>query len=121
LDNKKLISGWLEAVEALAVERLVSGEGFTGYKLVEGRSTRKWADEGAAENTLIALIDDQAYTPRKVISPTQAEKALGKKDAGKIADLIVKPSGKPTLVAESDKRPGLTITAEDFDFNALPE
>ena len=121
LDNKKLISGWLEAVEALAIERLVSGEGFAGYKLVEGRSTRKWADEGAAEKALIALIDDQAYTPRKVISPTQAEKALAKKDAGKIADLIVKPSGKPTLVAESDKRPGLTITAEDFDFNALPE
>ncbi len=116
MDNKKLIIGWLEAVENHVLDKLVSGEGFSGYKLVEGRSVRQWADEESAEKALIGLVDDKAYVPRKIISPAQAEKLLGKKDAGKVADLIVKPSGKPTIAPESDKRPSISVTAEDFDF-----
>lgn len=117
LDNKKLIAGWLEAVEKHVTERITHGERFDGYKLVEGRSVRQWSDSNAAEATLSELLEDAAYTPRKIISPAQAEKALGKKRAGEIADLVVRPSGKPTLAPASDKRQALTINADDFDFN----
>jgi hypothetical protein len=116
LDNKKLISGWLEAVEAHVVERISSGENFEGYKLVEGRSVRQWSDEEKAEKTLFALLENGAYAPRKIVSPAQAEKALGKKRVGEINELIVKPSGKPTLAPASDKRPAVSINADDFDF-----
>jgi hypothetical protein len=117
LENKKLISGWLDAVEQLAVDRIAAGDGFPGYKLVAGRSVRQWSSSEAAEQKLTQLLEDKGYQPRKVISPAQAEKALGKKRAGEIADLVVKPEGKPTLAPESDKRPSVTTTASDFDFN----
>ena len=118
LENKKLIAGWMEAVEKHVTERITSGESFPGYKLVEGRSVRQWSDDQEAEAKLVELLENSAYVPRKIVSPAQAEKALGKKRVGEIADLVVKPSGKPTLAPESDKRPALSIKPEDFDFGS---
>lgn len=116
LDNKKLINGWLDAVETHIAERIADGEGFTGYKLVAGRSLRQWVDEHEAEKALLRLIEDKAYVPRKIISPTQAEKILGKGRVSEIKNLVVKPSGKPTLANEHDKRPSVSVSAKDFDF-----
>lgn len=114
LEGKKLVLSWLDAVEKLAAERLANGEGFPGFKLVAGRSVRQWGDEEQAAVTLSDKLGDDAYT-RKLLSPAQAEKALGKAKAKELADLIVKGEGKPTLVPESDKRPAVNITASDFD------
>ena len=52
MDNKALIVGWLGAVEDLISDRLMRGEEFKGYKLVGGRSSRKWIDENEAEKVL---------------------------------------------------------------------
>ena len=113
LDNKKLIMSWLDAVEALVMNKLNSGEGFEGYKLVEGRSLRDWTDEEVAKSTLTELLGEQAYV-KKLISVAQAEKVLGKSHVGAIASLVSKPAGKPTLAPESDKRPAINITADSF-------
>ena len=114
LDAKPLVEAWLSAVETLVKDRLTRGETFPGYKMVEGKSNRKWADDSLAAESLIYLIGvDAAYT-QKLISPTQAEKVLGKKRAGEIAGLITKPIGAPTLAPESDKRQAINVTAEDF-------
>jgi hypothetical protein len=114
LEAKPVIEGWLGAIEGLVRDRLNNGGQFPGYKLVEGRSNRQWEDVEEAEQLLDELIGpEQAFT-RKIISPAQAEKVLGKKRAGEIADLIVKPLGTPTLAPESDKRPAINISAGDF-------
>lgn len=117
LDAAPLIRKWLDAVEEHVQHRVASGEDFPGYKLVEGRSNRRWTDEAEAERKLTELLGDEAYHPAKLLTAPQAEKALGKKQAGEIADLIVKPKGKPALVPESDKRPQLEpeVTVDDFD------
>lgn len=114
LGAKKLIASWLDAVERHAFEKLERGEAFPGFKLVEGRSLRQWGDAAKAEQTLVELLADDAYE-RNLLSVAKAEKALGKKRAGDIADLIVKPRGKPTIVPESDKRPAIGATCADFD------
>jgi hypothetical protein len=115
LENKHLIEAWLLSVENFAKERLAMGEPFPGFKLVEGRSVRRWSDEKEAELGLTAFIGpDDAFT-RKLISPTQAEKLLGKTKKGLIQDLIVKPPGSPSLAKESDPRPAITATISDFD------
>lgn len=114
LDAKKLIVGWLDAVETLVTERLESGEGFDGFKLVEGRSLRKWEDEKQAEKVLFELLADDAFE-RKVLSPSKAEKILGKSRKAEIQDLIVKPQGKPTLAPASDKRPAINLEKGDFE------
>jgi hypothetical protein len=51
----------------------------------------------------------------KLISPTQAEKLLGKARYGEIVDLIHKPDGRPTLAPDTDPRPAVKPdTAEYF-------
>ena len=111
LDNKKLIESFLKAVEASIFSQLEQGEKFTGYKLVEGRSMRKWNDK--AEFKLIQKLGDKAFS-RKLIGIGAAEKELGK-DFTK--DLTVKPSGKIVLAPESDRRKAIeSETIEDkFD------
>lgn len=115
LEAKPLIEAWLGAVEGLVKERLSNGESFPGYKLVEGKSNRQWSDDWQAAAKLVELIgNDKAYTPPKLITPAQAEKVLGKARVSEIAPLITKPSGAPTLAPETDKRPAINITANDF-------
>ena len=115
LDAKPLIEAWLSAIEAQAKTALTSGENFPGYKLVEGRANRKWiGDTRAVEQRLIDLLDTKAFTEPTLISPAQAEKALGKAKAAVIADLITKPQGSPTLAREDDKRPAIGATIDDF-------
>lgn len=116
MQNKKLIEGWLSSVEKHITERLEDGTGFKGYKLVEGRSLRQWVDEDAVLSVLSdnGYDEDELYT-KKFVSVAQAEKLLGKKDKSLIGEYITKPAGKPTLAPESDKRPAINITKDDFD------
>ena len=114
LEAKPVIEGWLTAVEAVIKDRLEAGEGFPGFKLVAGRSLRQWENEALAEVTLEGLLGDEAYST-KLLSPAQAEKKLGKTRKGEIEDLIIKPQGKPTLAPESDKRPAINVTTDDFE------
>jgi hypothetical protein len=116
MQHKKLIEGWLSSVEKHISDRLQSGESFPGYKIVEGRSTRQWGDEEQAQKALAesGYGEDKLYT-RKFVSVAQAEKLVGKKNRELIAELAVKPSGKPTVAPESDKRPAINVTKDDFD------
>lgn len=114
LKAKKLIESWLSAVEGHVKELLEKGEEFEGFKLVEGRSIRKWADEDVAAEQLENLLEDRAYEKR-LITPAKADKVLGKSKKGEIAGYIVKPQGAPTLVPESDKRQAINISEKDFD------
>lgn len=114
LPHVKQIQDWLKAVESRAISEIDAGREVPGYKLVAGRSIRQWGDERDAEAALLVdLSADDVFT-RRLISPTQAEKLLGKGHP-LLDELVVKPAGKPTLVPESDKRPALPSSAErDF-------
>jgi hypothetical protein len=108
-----LISQWAKDVEEYALSVLTHGGALPGYKLVEGRSLRQWGGEEEAATKLEWLLGTDAYT-KKLISPAQAEKALGRAKAGEIADLVIKPRGKPTLAPESDPRPAFGAAAVDL-------
>jgi hypothetical protein len=114
LEHKGLIEGWLTSVETVVRERLEDGQSFPGFKIVEGRSLRRWGDEEQAQKVLSETLGDKLFT-KKIISPAQAEKALKKDQRSVLDDLVVKPAGKPTLVPESDKRPPINLTDEDFE------
>ena len=114
LDAKSLIEGWISSISEHVKGKLESGHEFPGYKLVEGRSIRRWRDEEEAKLQLREIIDPDKITVSKIISPTQAQKILGSKRKDEINDMIVKPTGKPTLVKESDKRDPVNVTLDDF-------
>ena len=109
LDNKKLIEDFLKSVEQHIYDRVLNGEKFEGYKLVEGRSNRKWVDD--AEDILKEKLGEDAYE-KKLIGITAAGKKL-KKD--EVAELTYKPEGKLQLVPDSDKRKEVTKTIDHFD------
>lgn len=111
LNHKRLVISWLDAVESHVKEQLESGIPIPGFKLVAGRANRQWADD--VDGKLIELFGDDAYT-KKLISPAQAEKVLGRKRMVEIADLITKPEGSPTIAGADDPRPAINITADDF-------
>ncbi len=115
LQNIDGITKWAKSIEAYAQSLLEIGETVPGYKMVKGRSIRKWIDEQAASKTLVRkLTKKQAFT-EKLISVAQAEKLLGK-DSKIIKDHAFKPEGKPTLAHESDKREAISVNiADGFD------
>lgn len=115
LDNKKLIESWLDAVEKHITTLLFDGKKFEGFKIVEGRSLRRWSNEDLAAKTLIDLKGEDLVYKKSLISAAQAEKLVGKKNYHLISDYIVKPSGKPTLAKESDKRPSIFDVEHMFE------
>ncbi|MGO4543254.1 DUF2800 domain-containing protein [Paenibacillus sp. 2TAB23] len=101
---------------------------YPGWKLVEGRSNRIYSDKDAVKFTLEQAIKqkhfgqhfkpDSIFKPQELVGIGEMEKVVGKKMFGELlSDLIIKPSGKPTLVEESDKRPELSSLASiESDF-----
>jgi hypothetical protein len=83
------------------------GVKWPGWKLVEGRSNRKYLDEEAVAVKLTGAgyQEDIIYKPRELKGITDMEKAVGKKKFETVLGaLVVKPTGKPTLVPNDDKR-----------------
>lgn len=110
---------WASDVESYALSLAVNqGKTWSGFKLVEGRSIRKYVDETkVVETAQAAGINDIFEQRLKTI--TALEKQLGKKRFGELlGDLVIKPPGKPALVPETDKRPALALrAAEEFQKN----
>ncbi|CAM3777203.1 DUF2800 domain-containing protein [Litorimonas haliclonae] len=102
------LSKWMRDLEGFAYNLAMQGQDVPDHKLVEGRSMRKWGDEEAAERKLKRDLGATNAFTKKLLSPAQAEKAYGK-EKDKIQSYITKPSGKPTLVPASDKRPAIEI------------
>lgn len=107
------VAKWISDVQSFALAQAESGRQFAGFKLVEGRSNRKYADQDAVAQALTSAgIPEAIIYERSLLGITAMEKAIGKKKfAELLGDLVVKPSGKPTLVAEGDKRPALASPA----------
>lgn len=109
------LKAWASDVESYALDQAVNhGKSYPGYKVVEGRSSRQITDEQAVAKVLAdaGWTDEDIYRPQQLQTLTALEKRIGKKKFSELVnDYIVKPAGKPTLVPESDKRPGINSTA----------
>lgn len=85
-----------------------------GYKVVEGRSIRKYTDETAVIDAASAAGYHDIFR-RTLLPITEMEKLMGRQEFAKIlGGLVVKPAGKPTLVPISDKRPPIPSVQNDF-------
>lgn len=116
------LTRWVTDITGYALEQALKGVRFPGWKLVEGTSRRKYADQGKVTEKLTGAgyTEEQIYKPAELIGITDMTKLVGKKKFEELlAGLVIKPEGKPTLVPESDKRPELsTIASAQDDFNA---
>lgn len=101
------IQSWLADLESLVSSTLLAGQPVEGWKMVEGRSNRRFADDLKVVDAMKAAgYDESLLYERKLITLTQMEKDFGKKAVAEtLGELIVKPQGKPTLAPAKDKRP----------------
>lgn len=111
------IKKWCSEIEAFALSEVSKGGHVGGYYLAEGRSVRSWTDEAAlikaARSRGIRAGD--LYEPRKIKSPAQLEKLIGKNHSV-MKQFQVKPKGKPVLVPPTDRRPVYEeVGASEFD------
>ena len=104
---------WAADIKEYALQQAVSGKEWHGWKLVEGRSNRRYTNETA----VAGAVTDAGFDPyeHKVLGVTAMQKLLGKSRFDELlAAYIEKPQGKPTLVPESDKRPAMNTAKNDF-------
>ena len=104
---------WGNDIKEYALQQAKSGVHFDGWKIVEGRSNRKFTDEAA----VASKVKDAGYDPyeKKLLGITAMSTLLGKKKFEELlGELVYKPPGKSTLVPESDKRPAMNTAIDDF-------
>lgn len=108
------LTSWADDVKEYALNQALQGKEYENFKVVEGRSVRKYTDEDA----VAFAVKDAGFDPfeKKLLGITAMTSLLGKKKfEDLLGGMIMKPPGKPTLVPKSDKRPALKNTAqEDF-------
>lgn len=113
LSRADQLVSWVNDIKEYALQQAISGKDWTGFKLVEGRSNRRYTDEAAVTQA----VTNAGFDPyeRKLLGITAMQKLLGKSRFEELLSAYIeKPQGKPTLVPESDKRPVMNNAKTDF-------
>ena len=113
LDKADDFVNWINSVKEFALEDAMKGKKYDHYKLVEGRSNRKYIDE----TKVINVVKEAGYSPyeEKLLSVTGMHSRWGKARFEELlGNLVVKPRGKLTLVSRDDKRPEVNPASVDF-------
>ena len=121
LGHKALITQTLKAYEARLEDALEKGETVEGWKLVEKRANKKWLNEITAYEKLIRWFKQDEFTTRKLATPTQVMKLMGKDVSTKkknIFDTLWEtPETGTTLAPSKDPRPAVSSTADMDDLS----
>lgn len=105
---------WADDLKDFALKKALAGTHYPGFKLVAGKSSRKYSDQKA----VASIVENAGYDPyeKKLLGITAMTSMLGKKIFEELlGSYVTKPQGKPALVPESDKRPELNTAANDFE------
>lgn len=104
-----ILKMWIKRIEEFANSEAMSGRMPRGFKWVAGRGSRVWALD---EKQVIAAVKSRAgvdLSETVCASPAAAEKLVGKKKFADLSDLVSRRNASPSLVRESDKRPGISL------------
>ena len=113
LDRADELAAWVSDVKEYALSQALRGVQYPGYKVVEGRSARKFKND----EVVAKVVTDAGFDPyaHKLLGFTEMQKLLGKQQFTELlTPYIVKPQGKPVLVPESDKRKPFNSLSDDF-------
>jgi len=107
------LTSWAADIREYALSQALSGKHFEGFKVVNGRSVRKYT----SETDVAKAVSDAGFDPyeRSILGITAMTKLLGKRRFEEIlGQFVTKAPGKPTLVPESDKRQSASSAKDDF-------
>lgn len=109
-----LFDKWARDLEGEVQNALMSGKIVTGFKLVQGKSKRKWNPDVGVEATITEQVPGfpvaELYTEPKLKSPAQVEKLGADKEQRKamkaaVGMCAIKPPGRVTVAEALDPRP----------------
>ena len=114
------LAKWAADVYAFAQdEAIIHGKQWPGFKIVEGRSVRKYS----SEEEVIAAAQASGYTDifkKTLIGIGDMERLMGKEEFQRVlGSLVYKPQGKLTLVPDSDKRNAINNTTATAEFQEV--
>ena len=108
------LNNWVQDLLAYATQQAVEGKSWPGYKLVAGRSNRKYTSEAE----VIKAATEAGYTDiykTTLLGVGDLEKRLGRKKFNEVLGMyVIKPVGAPTLVPDSDPRKPYSSATADF-------
>lgn len=115
LERADSLTAWAADVKEYALSEALKGRKWNGYKVVEGRSNRKYTDEKMAA-AVVKKAGKDPYSEPKILGIMEMTKMLGgkKKFEELLSKYVYKPQGKPTLVPVSDKRKEWSAAENDF-------
>lgn len=116
------LTKWANEIMSYATDAAVNhGKEWNGFKVVEGRSVRKYRDEAQVAETAKRHGYIDIYR-QSLIPMTEMQKLMGKTKFEEIlGDLIYKPPGKPTLAPITDKRPAMNVSDVKNEFYEITE
>jgi len=116
LEIEDLMKSWFNSAKAHVQSIIENGGEFPGFKIVKTKPNRKWIDENETIETIGMAVSEEDMYSKKLKSPAQMEKQLGKKHKTMVADLCFIPEGTNVLAPEHDKRPAVECGPQvDFE------
>lgn len=109
------LSKWASDIYTYATALAINeGRQWEGFKLVEGRTNRKYTNEAAVAKAAKAAGYNDIFK-ETLIGIGEMEKLMGKNKFKEIlGGLVEKPKGKLTLVPETDKREAVDPISVEF-------
>ena len=115
LETADQLTAWVADVKEYALRQALSGKQWHGYKVVAGKSNRKYTNPAAVAEAVQAY-GKNPYKEPELLGVTAMEQLLGRTQfEALLGSLTEKPQGKPTLVPCSDKRSEWSTAQEDFN------
>ena len=116
------LTKWANEIAAYALDAALNhGKEWNGFKVVEGRSVRKYRDEAAVAKAAKEAGYKDIYR-QSLIPLTEMQKLMGKDKFEEIlGGLITKAPGRPTLVPKSDRRPAMNVSNAINEFYEIKE
>ncbi len=105
---------WVQDLLSFVTQEAVDGKAWPGYKLVAGRTVRKYTSEAE----VIKAATDAGYTDiykTTLLGVGDLEKRLGRKKFNEVlGKYVIKPQGMPILVPDTDPRKPYAEAGGDF-------
>ena len=116
------LTKWANEITAYALDTALNhGKEWNGFKVVQGRSVRKYRDEAAVAEAAKEAGYKDIYR-QSLIPLTEMQRLMGKDKFKEIlGGLITKAPGKPTLVPKSDRRPAMNVSNAINEFYEIKE
>jgi hypothetical protein len=119
LSKAAVFTNWISAVQEYALKEAMKGKKWDGFKLVKGRSNRKYGNIDAIATRLLTIgFDEENIFTKKLLPIKTMESEIGIHMFEKVVSPhVIKPDGKLALVVSTDKRPeynSAESAAEDF-------